>query len=100
MSTAGTAAKIYAAKMKEETGLGSFPKGSSSEIAKALIETGVLSDADIFNENGEIVDSWGTPLYFVSTGQEFCIISRGKDGERSCFDDHIIVLPLPRAALD
>lgn len=100
MSTAGTAAQVYAAKMKDKTGKGSYPTGDSSEIAKAIIETGILSDADIFNDNGEMVDSWGTPLYFVSTGQELCIISWGEDRKRSCFDNHIIVLPLPRAALE
>jgi len=100
MSTVGTAAQIYAAKMKEQTGMGSYPTGDSSEIAKAIIETGILTDTDIFNDNGEIVDSWGTPLYFVSTGRELCIISWGEDRKRSCFDDHIIVCPLPRTALN
>jgi hypothetical protein len=71
--------------------VGSYPTGSSTEIAKALLEGNnpkkiiilAVKKAEL-NAKGEIVDPWGTPLKIYFANNEVLIRSAGPNKQ---FDD-------------
>jgi hypothetical protein len=71
--------------------VGSYPQGTSSEIAKALLEGNnpkkiiilAVKKAEL-NNKGEIIDPWGTPLKIYFANNEVLIRSAGPNKQ---FDD-------------
>jgi hypothetical protein len=72
-----------------------IPIGTNKEITKQL--TGDNPSEIVFIEkndpsirNGEIIDRWGSPLFFHLVSSKSCdILSSGPDGKRGTFDDLI-----------
>jgi len=82
---------LFEAFHQYKTHVGEYPKGSSTEIAKALLE-GVnpkriiilaVKKAEL-NAKGEIIDPWGTPLKIYFANNEVLIRSAGPNKQ---FDD-------------
>src|SRR5215203_253320 len=82
---------LFEAFHQYKTHVGEYPKGSSTEIAKALLE-GVnpkriiilaVKKAEV-NSKGEIIDPWGTPLKIYFANNEVLIRSAGPNKQ---FDD-------------
>ena len=80
--------------------VGSYPTGSSAEIAKALLEGNnpkkiiilAVKKAEL-NAKGEIVDPWGTPLKIYFANNEVLISSAGPnkqvdDSKSGLIDDY------------
>lgn len=82
---------LFEAFHQYKTYVGSYPSGSSVEIAKALLEGNnpkkiiiiAVKKAEL-NAKGEIVDPWGTPLKIYFANNEVLIRSAGPNKQ---FDD-------------
>lgn len=82
---------LFDAFHQYKTHVGSYPSGTSAEIAKALLEGNnpkkviiiAVKKAEL-NAKGEIVDPWGTPLKIYFANNEVLIRSAGPNKQ---FDD-------------
>lgn len=82
---------LFEAFHQYKTHVGSYPSGSSSDIAKALLEGQnpkkiiilAVKKAEL-NTKGEIIDPWGTPLKIYFANNEVLIRSAGPNKQ---FDD-------------
>jgi hypothetical protein len=76
---------------------GENPVGTNPEITAALMGRNpkqinfITSESGLrVNENGEMVDAWGTPLFFHQlSGREMEIRSAGEDRKMWTFDDKV-----------
>lgn len=101
MGISATTAKLYAVKLKETTGTGSFPAGNSTEICKTLVSFGlqsVSSDIAVTNQNGTIIDAYGVPIHFSSSSEKMTITSLGEDKTLNTPDDLVINITIPGSA--
>ncbi len=82
---------LFEAFHQYKTHVGEYPKGTSAEIAKALLEGAnpkriiilAVKKAEV-NSKGEIIDPWGTPLKIYFANNEVLIRSAGPNKQ---FDD-------------
>jgi len=82
---------LFEAFHQYKTHVGSYPTGTSTEIAKALLEGNnpkkiiilAVKKAEL-NTKGEIIDPWGTPLKIYFANNEVLIRSAGPNKQ---FDD-------------
>jgi len=77
------------------TRFGENPVGTNPEITAALMGSNpkqinfITAESGLrVNENGEMVDAWGTPFFFHQlSGKEMEIRSAGEDRKMWTFDD-------------
>ncbi|HTD65376.1 MAG TPA: hypothetical protein VK846_02455, partial [Candidatus Limnocylindria bacterium] len=82
---------LFEAFHQYKTHVGSYPMGTSAEIAKSLLEGNnpkkiiilAVKKAEL-NSKGEIIDPWGTPLKIYFANNEVLIRSAGPNKQ---FDD-------------
>ena len=82
---------LFEAFHQYKTHVGEYPKGTSTEITKALLEGNnpkriiilAVKKAEV-NSKGEIIDPWGTPLKIYFANNEVLIRSAGPNKQ---FDD-------------
>ena len=85
---------LFAGLQKYKERIGSYPKGSNADIAKALQGQNeksiiiVVGKKNDLNEKGEFVDPWGTPLRIYFSAEGVLIRSAGPNRR---FDDSTVM---------
>jgi len=85
---------LFTGLQKYKERIGSYPKGSNADIAKALQGQNeksiiiVVGKKNDLNEKGEFVDPWGTPLRIYFSAEGVLIRSAGPNRR---FDDSTVM---------